>query len=79
MSPPPPSLTLMTNMKLPKTPAQVYRETKAQVVAYNTGVVLRIIWEVSKPILGWVVFLSAVMVLGAFYFMIKVIFGSLRP
>lgn len=69
----------MTNMKLPKTPAQVYRETKAQVVAYNTGVVLRIIWEVSKPILGWVVFLSAVMVLGAFYFMIKVIFGSLRP
>ena len=79
MSPPPPSLTLMTNMKLPKTPAQVYRETKAQVVAYNTGVVLRIIWEVSMPILGWVVFLSAVMVLGAFYFMIKVIFGSLRP
>jgi hypothetical protein len=69
----------MTNIQFPQSPAQVYRETKAQVVAYNTGVVLRIIWEVSKPILGWVVFLSAVMVLGAFYFMIKVIFGSLRP
>ena len=69
----------MTNIQFPQSPAQVYRETKAKVVAYNTGVVLRIIWEVSKPILGWVVFLSAVMVLGAFYFMIKVIFGSLRP
>ena len=79
MSPPPPSLTLMTNMKLPKTPAQVYRETTAEVVAYNFGVALRIIWEVAKPILGWIVFLSAVMVLGAFYFIIKVTFGSLHP
>jgi len=69
----------MTNIQFPQSPAQVYRETKAQVVAYKVGVALRIIWEVSKPILGWVVFLSAVMVLGAFYFMIKVIFGSLRP
>ena len=69
----------MTNIQFPQSPAQVYRETKAQVVAYNTGVVLRIIWEVSKPILGWVVFLSAVMVLGALYCMIKVIFDSLRP
>ena len=41
----------MTNIQFPQSPAQVYRETKAQVVAYNTGVVLRIIWEVSKPIL----------------------------
>ena len=79
MSPPPPNLTLMTNMKLPKTPAQVYRETTAEVVAYNFGVALRVIWEVSKPIIGWVVFLSAVMVLGALYCMIKVIFDALRP
>ena len=79
MSPPPPSLTLMTNMKFPKTPAQAYREATADVVAYKVGVALRIMWEVAKPILGWIVFLSAVMVLGAFYFMIKVIFGSLRP
>ena len=79
MSPPPPSFTLMTNMKLPKTPAQAYREATADVVAYKVGVALRIMWEVAKPIFGWIVFLSAVMVLGAFYFMIKVIFGSLRP
>ena len=66
-------------MKLPKSPAQVYRETTAEVVAYNFGVALRIIWEVAKPILGWILFLSAVMTLGAIYFMIKVIFGSMRP
>jgi hypothetical protein len=69
----------MTNMKFPKTPAQAYREATADVVAYKVGVALRIMWEVAKPIFGWIVFLSAVMVLGAFYFMIKVIFGSLRP
>ena len=79
MSPPPPSLTLMTNMKFPKTPAQAYREATADVVAYKVGVALRIMWEFAKPIFGWIVFLSAVMVLGAFYLMIKVIFGSLRP
>jgi len=79
MSPPPPNLILMTNMKLPKTPAQVYRETTAEVVAYNFGVALRIIWEVSKPILGWILFLSAAMTLGAIYFTFKVFFGSLRP
>jgi hypothetical protein len=69
----------MTNMKLPKTPAQAYREATADVVAYKVGVALRIIWEVSKPIIGWVLFLSAVMVLGALYCMIKVIFDALRP
>jgi len=68
----------MTNMKLPKTPAQAHREATADVVAYKVGVALRIIWEVAKPILGWIVFLSAVMVLGAFYFIIKVTFGSLH-
>ena len=79
MSPPPPNLTLVTNMKLPKTPAQVYRETTAEVVAYNFGVALRIIWEVAKPILVWSLIITGAMVLGVFYFFGKVIFGSMRP
>jgi len=69
----------MSNIKLPKTPAQAYREATAEVTAYRVGVALRIIWEVAKPILSWAVFISAGMVLGAIYFMIKVLFGSLRP
>jgi hypothetical protein len=69
----------MTNMKLPKSPAQAYREATADVVAYKVGVALRIIWEVAKPIIGWVVFLSAVMVIGFFYFFFKLIIDSLRP
>ena len=79
MSPPPPNLTLMTNMKLPKTPAQVYRETTAEVVAYNFGVALRIIWEVAKPILTWTLIIAGAMTIGFLYFNIKVIFGSMRP
>lgn len=79
MSPTPPNLTLMTNMKLPKTPAQVYRETTAEVVAYNFGVALRIIWEVAKPILTWTLIIAGAMTIGFFYFIIKVIFGSMRP
>lgn len=69
----------MTEVRFPKTPAQAYREATADVVVYKVGVALRIIWEVAKPIIGWVLFLSAVMVLGALYCMIKVIFDALRP
>lgn len=69
----------MTEMKFPKTPTQAYREATADVVAYKVGVALRIIWEVSKPILSWTLWIAGAMVLGVIYFFIKVIFGSLRP
>ena len=79
MSDPIPKLIRMTEMKFPKTPAQAYREATADVVAYKVGVALRIIWEVSKPILSWTLWIAGAMVLGVIYFFIKVIFGSLRP
>jgi hypothetical protein len=69
----------MTEVRFPKTLAQAYREATADVVVYKVGVALRIIWEVAKPIIGWVVFLSAVMVIGFFYFFFKLIVDSLRP
>ena len=79
MSDPVPKLIHMTEMKFPKTPAQAYREATADVVAYKVGVALRIIWEVSKPILSWTLWIAGAMVLGVIYFFIKVIFGSLWP
>ena len=69
----------MTEMKFPKSPAQAYREASADVVAYKVGVALRIIWEVAKPILSWTLWIAGAMVLGAIYFLFKVIIGSLRP
>ena len=69
----------MTNLKLPKTPAQAYREATAEVVAYKVGVAIRIIWEVSKPLLAWAIWITGVMLLGAIYFFFKVILGNLRP
>jgi len=78
MSEPVSRFLLMTNIQFPKSPAQVYRETTAQVVAYNTGVVLRIIWEVSKPILKW----TAIIALGAFvgfiYLIWQLVFGTIK-
>ena len=78
MSEPVSRFLLMTNIRFPKSPAQVYRETTAQVVAYNTGFVLRIIWEVSKPILKW----TAIIALGAFvgfiYLIWQLVFGTMK-
>ena len=69
----------MTEMKFPKSPAQAYREASADVVAYKVGVALRIIWEVLKPVISWSLIIAGAMVLGVFYFLWKVILGSLRP
>ena len=69
----------MINVKLPKTPAQAYREVSADAVGYKVGLALRIIWEVAKPILVWSLIITGAMVLGVFYFLGKVIFGNLRP
>ena len=79
MSVPASKFRIMTNMKLPKTPAQAYREVTAAVVAYKVGVALRIIWEVTKPILSWALWIAGALVLGAIYLFFKVIIGSLRP
>ena len=68
----------MTNIQFPKSPAQAYRETTAEVVAYNTGVVLRIIWEVAKPIMKWTAILSLMLVVGFFYFFWQMIFGTMK-
>ena len=68
----------MTNIQFPKSPAQAYRETTAEVVAYNTGVVLRIIWEVAKPIIKWTAILSLMLVVGFFYFFWQVLFGTMK-
>ncbi|MDA8552198.1 hypothetical protein N9K78_02805 [Aquiluna sp.] len=69
----------MTEMRFPKSPAQAYREATAEVVAYRVGVALRIFWEVLKPLLSWSLVIAGAMALGVFYFLWKVILGSLRP
>ena len=68
----------MTNIQFPKSPAQAYRETPAEVVAYNTGVVLRIIWEVAKPLMKWALVISIGLVAATIYFFWQVIFGTMK-
>ena len=67
----------MTNMKFPKTPAQVYRETTADIVAYNVGLALRVLWEVSKPIIKWAAIIAVASFVGMIYLVWKLIFGTM--
>lgn len=69
----------MTEMKFPKTPSQAYREASADLAAFKVGVALRIIWEVAKPVLSWTLWIAGALLLGAVYFFLKLIIGSLRP
>jgi len=79
MSHPLSSLGSVRYKELPKTPARAYREATAEVVAYRVGVVLKIIWEVTKPIVSWTLFIAGAMILGVLYFLVKVILDGLRP
>ena len=68
----------MSNLKLPKTPAQAYREVTADVAAYRVGVALRIIWEVTKPVMQWLILVVAGLIAGSVYFLWQIIFGTMK-
>ena len=64
-------------MKFPKTPAQVYRETTADIVAYNVGLALRVLWEVSKPIIRWAAIIAVASFVWMIYLVWKLVFGTM--
>jgi len=67
----------MTNVKFPKTPAQAYREASADVVAYNVGIALRIVWEVAKPIIKWTAIIAVLSFVGMIYLIWKLLFATM--
>jgi hypothetical protein len=68
----------MQNMKFPKSPAQVYRETTAELAAYNVGVALRVIWEVTKPILKWTAIIAVLSFVWMLYLIWQLVFGTMK-
>lgn len=66
----------MMKMTAPESPAEALRRAKAENVAYTTGVVLRIVWDVAKPILGWALFIAVVGVWFTLSLIVKVLLGS---
>ena len=68
----------MTELKLPKSPAQAYRDEVEGATAFRAGVALRIVWEVAKPLVAWSLVITVAMVLGIFYFFGKVLFGNIK-
>lgn len=73
-----PNVAVMKNMKFPKTPAQVYRETTADIVAYNVGVALRVIWKVTKPSLKWTAIIQVLSFVWLIYLIWQLIFGMMN-
>lgn len=65
-------------MKFPKTPAQVHRETTADIVAYNVGIALRVIWEVAKPILKWTAIIAFLSFVGMIYLIWQLVIGTMK-
>lgn len=65
-------------MQFPKTPAQVYRETTADIVAYNLGVALRVMWALAKPILKWTAIIVVLSFVWTLYLVWQLLFGTMR-
>ena len=68
----------MTKVKFPKTPAQVYRETTAGIVAYNAGLALRVTWEVSKPIIKWTGIIAVLSFAWTIHLLWQLVLGTMK-
>ena len=65
----------MMKICTPKTPAQRWRELSVDDKAFRVGQALRVIWELTKPVLLWTMFVLAVGVWAVF----QIVFKSLLP
>ena len=68
----------MINIKFPKTPEQVQRETTAEIATHNVGLTLRVMWEVTKPILKWTVIIAILSFLWMLYLRWHLVFGTMK-
>lgn len=65
----------MMNLDMPKTPAQRWREMSVDDKVFGVGQALRVIWELTKPVLLWTIFILAVGVWAVF----QIVFKALLP
>lgn len=68
----------MTKFPLPASPKQAYVEATTDLTAYKVGVVLRIVWEVTKQILKWSALIAAAIAVGGVYFLWQLVFGTMK-
>lgn len=68
----------MTKFTLPASPKQAYVEATTDLTAYKVGVVLRIVWEVTKQILKWSALIAAAIAVGGIYFLWRLVFGTMN-
>ena len=67
---------LMTNFRVPTTPAAAWRSLSAEEKAFKVGVISRVIWEITKPVLLWSMFILLVGAWAIFSVIWKVLSGS---
>ena len=66
----------MIKVEVPKTPAQAWRELSSEEKAFRVGYVVRVAWEIAKPVIAWAAF---VLLLGAWavtYAIFKALFSK---
>lgn len=68
----------MRHVSTPKTPRVVYLEATSELNAYKAGVLLRIMWEVTKQILKWSAVIAAAIIVGGIYFLWRIVFGTMN-
>lgn len=66
----------MTNFRVPTTPAAAWRSLSAEEKAFRVGVISRAIWEITKPVLLWTLFILLVGAWAIFSVIWKVLFEA---
>ena len=50
----------MNELRLPKSPSKAFHDSRKEVVAYTAGVILRILWVVTKQVVIWTLLIGLV-------------------
>ena len=68
----------MLKMEIPKTPAQAWRNLSSEEKAFKAGLIARVVWEISKPIIAWTAFIHLVGAWAVSYAIFKALFSRYR-
>ena len=68
--------SIMIKIEVPKTPAKAWRELPSEDRAFRVGLMMRVAWEITKPVIAWTAFILLVGAWSVTYAVLKALFSK---
>ena len=68
--------SIMIKLEVPKTPAKAWRELPSEDRAFRVGLMMRVAWEITKPVIAWTAFILLMGAWAVSYAIFKALFSK---